>query len=444
MSASEPGGVEPSQEAAPGGRWRSRLSGSAASSLAVTAATVVAAALGNFAAYKLIAMFATPENFTDYSTARRYVTFLLPIVVMGAGVSLPLRIAIRPVKPEALRLLYGQFATATVITAFAMLITLLAPAGLVETLAPGISKTVVLAVLAATLAGNFTGVLYAYYRGFQDFTEGAWVLVLATGVFPAVGAAFILWGTEWALWVWALLSVLLTAVFLVRLGRVVPGPVERLGPFIRSSLGRVPGDVAYGALFLIPVAQYVVVASSLDSAVFIYFFVLLGVLVAAASPIALILLPILGARVAHAGRVAARRLFVANLLLGLFVGLVAFAALRWGAGLIVRLLLAPQYLPAAGLLAQLAPAALGLSLFVFLRTAVDSLGEFPRVSLICLVAIGAYYVTRSVTPAVGGGAVVIATNVSLLVLGGLTTVVAIASFLRPGLTAPESADADSA
>lgn len=83
------------------------------SSIAITVLAVGGSAVGNLLAYKIITMLGSPEVFTAYSTERRYLSFLLPLLMLGAGVSLPLRISIKPDEQENVRILYGQLAVSS-------------------------------------------------------------------------------------------------------------------------------------------------------------------------------------------------------------------------------------------------------------------------------------------------------------------------------------------
>lgn len=401
------------------------------SAVAVTVAAVALSAIGNVAAYKIVTWVGTPELFMAYSSDRRYLTFVLPVLMFGAGVSLALRIAIRPDPAESIRILYGQLGVAAVAGAALALFLAVVPYSVYSAIVPGVSREETLALLAAAVALNATGMLYAYDRGFQEFRHGAVVMVLANGVFPCLAALFIMRGVAASFFIWAVLCGVLAVLTLLRLPRPSRGLVTQLGLLVRSSLSRVPGEIAYGAVFLIPVVEFASVTDPIARSVFNYAFVLFGLLTAVASPIATVMLPIIGTIVATDGRGAARQLYLGNLALGLGAGVLMATTLTWQGPLIIETLMAAEYVPEAPLLGRLAPAVVGLALFLFLRSIIDGLGERALTSALSLGGLFAYVLTRLATGSMEHvTSVVTATNMSFGVLGLSTTVVAAYHFRR--------------
>lgn len=405
-------------------------------SLVVTFATIGAAALGNVAAYKIVAFVGNPVLLSDYSEARRYLAFLVPLLALGGGVAIPLRIAIRPVMDESVRILYLQLVAAAAVALTVLVVLVAVPEDTLGSIVPDADTMRLAAVVVMSYASNCTAMLYGLYRGLMQFRAGAWVLVLANGIFPAIAAFAVVHSVQLTLLVWAVLSGLLTVVVLTRLPRPTRGPIPDFGSLLRSSLGRVPGDLAYAALYVLPVSLYTAAHAPTREAVFNYFFVLLGLLTAAASPIAIVMLPLIGARVASHGRAAARRIVMANFVLAVAVGGALFVALRWLAAPLLTVLLSSHYADEADLLSALAPAALGLALFLFLRSTVDGLGERPLVAGICVLALATFVVLRLATADRAlESSLVLATNVSFGILGLATAALSLVMFTR---AAPES------
>lgn len=404
---------------------------STGASLVVTFASIAAAALGNVAAYKIVALLSDPVVLSDYSVDRRYLTFLIPLLALGGGVAIPLRIAIRPVMEESLRILYLQLKAAAVVALVLLGLLAVAPERLLGSVFPDASGLRLAVIVVMTYASNCTAMLYALQRGLMRFREGAWMLVLANGVFPAIAAVAVLHSVELTFLLWAALSGLLALVVLLRMPRPTRGSIPQFGSLLRSGLSRVPGDLAYAALFVLPVSQYAAADEPTREAVFNYFFVLLGVLTAAASPIAVVMLPLIGARVASFGRAAARRVVLANFVVALCGGAGVFIALKWLASPLLTLLLSSRYAQEADLLSMLAPGAVGLALFVFLRTTVDGLGERPLVAGICVISLLVFISLRFTTSEWSlESSLVLATNISLGILGLSTAVLSLVMFTR--------------
>lgn len=401
-------------------------------SLVVTFASIAAAALGNVAAYKVVALVGDPVLLSHYSEARRYLTFLIPLLALGGGVAIPLRVAIRPVMDEGLRILYLQLKAAAVVTLAILAIVALMPAKTLTTGVPDLRLVGLVAVVITAYASNCTAMLYALHRGMMRFRSGAWILVLANGVFPALAALAVVQSVELTLLLWAGMNGALTVGVLCKMPRPPRGPIPHFGSLLRSALGRVPGDLAYAALFMLPVTLYAASGAPTREAVFNYFFVILGVLTAAASPIAIVMLPVIGARVAAHGRTAARGVVFANLGAACLAGVGVFVAMRWLASPLLTLLLSSRYAREADLLSALAPAALGLALFVFLRTTVDGVGEQPLVAGLCLLSLLVFLGVRLGTQGwTLESSLVLATNLSLGTLGLSTMALSLFMFSRP-------------
>ena len=433
MDAPEGDKAEPLTETAESGRSTAPApESSTRSSIAITVLAVGGSAVGNLLAYKIITMLGSPEVFTAYSTERRYLSFLLPLLMLGAGVSLPLRVSIRPDEQESVRILYGQLAVSSLFAGLLLVTFIVLPPSVLLAFAPDTSRTQWAALIFATSALNATTMLYALDRGYQNFGRGAVVMILGNGVFPCLAALLVARGVAATFVVWGVLCLLLTVVMLRRLPPLTRGAVWQRAALIRFSLARVPGDFAYGALFLVPVAHFSVVDDPLERSVFNYFFVLLGLLTALASPISTVLLPVVGSLVSRQGHQAARRLWASSLFVGGAIGGLTALGLAVFGSLVVETLMAPEYVRAAGLLGQMWPAVVGLAIFLFLRSIVDGMGERPVTSLICLASVAVYAAMWWARGSAGAAERVMdATNASLGFLGGVIVVITAAAFLAP-------------
>lgn len=398
---------------------------------AVTIASIAAAALGNVICYKLVAVLGSAHTFSDYSTARRYLTFLLPVALLGAGVALPLRTSIRPDRDEGRRILYLQFGLAGSVVALGLVLLWLVPASVASQI-PGLTRHQMSAVLVMVLAFNFTSMIYAYHRGFQEFRQSAWLVVLANGVFPSIGAAFASHGAAPAIWVWAAMCLLLAGALVWRLGWPGFGPISDQVLLLRSSLGRMPGDLAYAAVFLVPVAQMQGHGSAERESVFNYFFVLLGVITAAAAPLSAVLLPVVGSQVARGGTAAAARFLLASICAGVTVGGIVWVVLFLAPDAIVKTFLADAYTAQADVLSSMGPAALGLAVFVFVKSVLDGTGEQPVTAAISVGALVLYFVTRVALSGSDEHEIIVATNLAMGFLGAATIACSAVIFRRGG------------
>ena len=390
----------------------------------VTGWTVLIAALANVLCYKILASFAPAQMFYEYSSSRRIIAFLLPLLVLGFGVNIPLRLSKSADRVEGLRLVWLQFCLAGGLTALLALVVGLSSEETIEGLLAGLTKSDVLALLVAALTLNGTAIIYSYYRGLHDFRTGARLNSLSNGLFPVAATLLFAFGTSAIFLTWSVLN--LVAISVVAFLRVRPsfGPIPKVGQLLATAVGRVPGDVAFAGLFLLPVLQAHGRGSTIDASVFNYAFVLLGMIVTAASPISIVLLPQVGSLVARSGTAAARPVVIRATALAVGAGAVGVTVLLALPHLITRLLMSSTYESASGIVASIAPAIFGLALFTLLKSIVDGLNDNPLTSYLCVAAVAVYLVISLLGPPTLM-ALVLATDVALVVLGACTLALAV-------------------
>lgn len=350
---------------------------------AIAGASSVVTALMTMLSYRVVASVGDPSQFYEYSTARRAVSFLVPILSLGFGVTLPLRIARRRDKVEAATLLWIQFALSSSLTLGAMVALLIF--GFPTALSP--LDNLALPILCVALTLNFTALLFSHERGFQRFGRGALLSVLANGVLPVAALLALSFGVRWVFYVWASLAIGLAVVFVQMLPRPTRGSITSAGAFVSACVARLPGDASFAALYFLPVMFAYDYGTVTELSVLNLYFVLLGLVAAAVAPISVVLLPRVGTRVGELGASAAARPLATTALIGAVAGLTAALLAIFASQILVHLLLGATYESGSWVLTQLAPATIGISVFVFTKSVVDGLSERPYTAYASIVAL---------------------------------------------------------
>jgi len=385
----------------------------------VTATSTIVAAGANAVVFKAIAVLGTATVFYEYSTSRRLLSSILPVLILGFGVGLPLRISRNNDRTEAARLLGIQFLLATLLILLASIGVALASPAFVARYLNDLPKLSIYSLLLAALSLNYTGILYAYHRGFQEFNLGNRVILFSNGLFPILAAFATHYSNAAAFFSWSAMNFALTAFAIRRLAWPKWGHISKIRRFMITSIGRIPGDLAYAALFLLPVSRAHSYDDVFGRSVFNYFFVMLGLVTASATPLSIVLLPVVGSLVGDNRGGAIKKIFYRTALAASFIGFLLFLFLHFYSGITTQILMSQSYRSKSWILQDLAPSVVGLALFVFLKSVVDGLRESPITAYISVMAVAAFLLLSSIFSGNLSG-LIRAVNTSFLLLGSFT------------------------
>ena len=241
-----------------------------------------------------------------YVVVRRTVSFMYPLLLLGAVVGITRFVAMKSRPEEQRRYLLASLTWIVPMALATFLVGWLFPAQISWLVFGSGDEQVLAAPLALMIAGvALYGISYAFLRGQRHLVAANAIQVLALAAVPCV--AFLLfddlsavcWGTGVA---WLVIALVAQLPSLMQ-----PTPGKRSkerGELLRYGLPRVPGDMALGALLTLPV--YVVARThGLSASGEIGFgATLLNLAAAVFSPLALILLPASASQLAsgdHAG-----------------------------------------------------------------------------------------------------------------------------------------------
>ncbi len=261
--------------------------------------------LGMVLTYRLAAQV-SKQDLDIYVIVRRTVSFVFPVILMGAMVGLTRFVAMSNSPARKRSYLRGAVSWVLPLGGLVMLLSFLLAKPLAWTIYGSYENAALVPPLALMIVGiALHGVAYGYLRAKPATVVANFVQLMVLAVVPC--GAFLLW-TDMAtvLWVtgigWAAVPLLclLPSLLAPREGKMG----KERGELLRYGLPRVPGDVALGALLTVP--GYVALRThGLDVSGEVGFgATLLNLAAAVFSPVALLLLPAAAGRIAagdHAG-----------------------------------------------------------------------------------------------------------------------------------------------
>ena len=335
--------------------------------------------LGMVAAYALAAN-AGKQQLDLYVVARRTVSFVYPLLLIGAAVGLTRFVAMSadPLRQRAY--LRGALSWVFPLGILLFIVGWLA-AGPLAWMVFGVGAGVdLVAPLGAMIAGvSLHGVAYSYLRGKRNMVLANIIQVFALAAAPCI-ALIVFDELKWVLWstgiAWTVVAV---AVLLPHLLRpALQSNKRERSELLRYGLPRLPGDMAMGALLTVPV--YVVARTHGLSASGELGFgtTLLNFAAAIFSPVALLLLPASAAQLAagdHSGLSARIGRMVRLMLLACVALTLAFEI---GADLLLKLYLketGEAYVTTSRVIFL---GALPFGFFIGLRSVLDAYFHTPR------------------------------------------------------------------
>lgn len=327
--------------------------------------------------YKLAASFLGAVGFGEYAVARRTISSLQPVVLLGIGVALPRYVAMAEASGELhkVRGFFGAAFWAIVSAAGALAVGLLIWRGWFSYLFFGSrSFQSLLPALAMALVGlSGHAVCYAWLRGKMLISRANWLNLANLGLVPVIILLLFHSSTVAVLWG---LAIGWTSVALFALAWM---PLEAIGGSHRLEqeqllvygIQRVPGDFMLMALLAIPpliaahlsgirIAGYVAFGASITSMIASMF-----------SPVGVILLPKVSANVRSGITADMRKEIHLIGWLAALIPLGLIAVLEILAPLLIRIYLGKEFESGVRIIRIICAGALPLSVYYALRSVLD-------------------------------------------------------------------------
>lgn len=366
-----------------------------------TTATEFGVLASQIAVYKLAAKFLGPTGFSEYAVARRTISVLYPIVLLGLGVGLPRYIAhaVGRGDQESRNRYWGATLWCVGLSASICFAIVNSFSSVLAYLFFGSREYASLILpLSLVVSGmSLHAIVYSYFRGMLEMRAANLLQFVNLGLMPL--AVFILFSKSVESLLTAL-GILFLAVGGVALlftpwKSAVKDNRAQVKALLRFGIQRVPGDFILMALFAMP-ATFVAHRSGIRAAGFVAFGIsMLNVIGSFFSPFGLILLPKAGALLA-AGRTEELRRQVWLLAKITFVVSIALAAgIAFGADTLIRVYLGPDFAEGAGILRLILLAAVPYSLYTVLRNVIDAFHELGVTTMILAAGFAIFFLGAS-------------------------------------------------
>lgn len=346
--------------------------------------------------YKLAAHFLGNTGFSEYAVARRTISIMYPIVLLGLGVGLPRYVAnAAGRRDEESKARY--FGAALWCIGLSVLVCV----GLLNVFAPGLAylffgsreyASIILPLSLVVAGSALHAIVYSYFRGMLEMRAANLLQFVNFGFVPVV--VFLLFGRS----VQSVLSAFGISLFSVAAVAMLFTPWKSLAKdnrvqvaeLLRFGIQRVPGDFILMALFALP-ATIVAHKSGIRAAGFVAFGIsMLSVISSFFSAFGLILLPKAGALLsAGKGGELGRQVWLLTKIT-LVISFVLAVGIAIGAEMLVRLYLGPDFTAGVGILRLLVFAAVPYSLYTVLRNVIDAFHDLGVTTMILLAGFGVF------------------------------------------------------
>jgi O-antigen/teichoic acid export membrane protein len=356
--------------------------------------------------YKLAAHFLGKTGFAEYAVARRTISILCPVVLLGLAVGLPRYIANaagRFNEESKARYLGATLWCVGLSTLVCVVLLSAFSSGLAYLFFGSREYASLILPLSLVVTGSaLHAVVYGYFRGMLQMRAANLMQFVNFGLMPL--AVFLFYNKS----VQSLLSALGILTFAVAgvallftpWNAVVKDNREYVKELLRFGVQRVPGDFILMALFALP-ATIVAHKSGIRAAGFVAFGIsMLNVIGSFFSPFGLILLPKASALLAAGKNRELRRQVWLLTRITLIVSATLAAGIAIGADTLIRLYLGPDFTEGASILRFLLLAAVPYSLYTVLRNVVDAFHELGVTTMILVAGFGIFCLGSSVLLAV--------------------------------------------
>jgi O-antigen/teichoic acid export membrane protein len=328
--------------------------------------------------YKLAAHFLGKTGFAEYAVARRTISLIYPVPLLGVAVALPRYVAhaIGGGKGNRKERYFGAAVWCMGLGLFSCVLLMnLLPGVFAYVFFAGRSYADLLFPLSILLVGLVLHTLaYSYFRGAQTMGRANVLQVVNYGIVPFVAFLFFRNNVRSVLTALGVLSTLVAGVALAfaPLRHAAEDVTSEAKDLLRYGVPRVPGDFVQMALLTLPVT-FVAHFSGVQAAGYVAFGMsVLNMIGSLFSPLGLILLP-KASRMLAAGDLGDLRSHVTQIVkITLWISVLLVVSLEFTAGQLIRLYLGPNFSEAAGFLRLLVLAAVPFSLYCVLRNLVDA------------------------------------------------------------------------
>jgi O-antigen/teichoic acid export membrane protein len=346
--------------------------------------------------YKLAAHFLGKTGFAEYALARRTISIIYPIVLLGLGVGLPRYVATAAVRgnQESKGRYLGAALWCVGLSALVCAAAInVFPRGLGYLFFGSREYAFLLFPMSLVVTGTSLHALgYSYFRGTLNMRAANLLQLLNLGLLPLT--VFFFYGRS----IRAALAALGIGSIGIAAGALLFTPwtaVRRdnrlqVKELLRFGIQRVPGDFILMAMFALP-ATFVAHQSGIRAAGFVAFGIsMLNVIGSFFEPFGLILLPKAGSLLAAGRNRELRKQVWVLIRVTLAVSTVLVIGIAAGAETLIRLYLGKDFTEGAGILRLVLLAGVPYSFYTVVRNVIDAFHELGITTVILAAGFGIF------------------------------------------------------
>lgn len=385
--------------------------------------------LGQILAYRLAAHYLGKEGFSEYAMARRSISLLAPLPLLGLSVALPRYVgyAIGCGDTErALRYFRITLWCIGCTTSICVLLMNLFPSQVSYLLFGSRSYGHLVFALSWILAGlALHGISYAYFRGNLAMKRANSLQFVNLGIVPLI-ALFAFSESVWS--TLASLGMLTTAVAAGALlftpwRGAIPRPWVETSELLGYGIQRAPADFIFVALFSVPAVLVAHMRGVQDAGLVAFGITVLLMIGSAFSPVGLILLPLSSRMLAEGARTELRTHVLRILKLAVIVSATISLVIGLFAGTLIELYLGEGFQNAATIIRVLIIGAPPLAIYCVLRGLIDAYHKVAFNTLSNMLAFLAFLVSALLFTFFHKTVLLpVALIVGLIVLGSVTAI----------------------
>jgi O-antigen/teichoic acid export membrane protein len=343
-----------------------------------TFATEFTVLISQLLVYKLAAHFLGSTGFSEYAVARRTISLIYPVPLLGMAVALPRYIAHATGAGQAPRSA-RYFGAAVWCMGCGLLLCVLLmnlfPGTFAYLFFAGRQYASLVLPLSILLTGLVLHALvYSYFRGKLEIGQANLLQIVNFGLVPLIAFLVFNGSVRAVLFSMAILTTIVACVTLTftPLRHMAEGVIPEAKELLRYGVQRIPGDFGHMALFALPVT-FVAHWRGVQEAGYVAFGIsALNMIGAMFTPLGLILLPKASRMLAGGDHDELRKHVWQIAKITVLVSVSMTVLLEAFAGTLIDLYLGPNFSEAATVLRILVVAAVPYSLFAVLRNLVDA------------------------------------------------------------------------
>lgn len=341
------------------------------------------------ALFKIIALHFHEIGFSEYTVNKRLISFLMPLLMIGLGVSLPKFLSVET-KEKQLEIHYSALIIVTGFFLVSVVVGVLFSTYFSKMVFGDYNhEKMCIAVLFFVYSLMVHACLYNYFRGKFNFKISSLMQFIDLGLLPILVVFFVrsIFDYFIALSLTTLLVLLIVNIFFIPFYKLNYSTFKTTAKRLFGyGLQRMPGDVILGLFLAVPTFIASNYFSLIIAGNIAFCLSLFNIIIALMSPVNIILLPE-ASRIVHERNFSLLKSISSKLLLLSFaIGVVSLTVISFFGKDILQLFSIKNYEETSGYLILVFSGVIGYSIFSVIRSIIDAYYVKARTSVIIIIS----------------------------------------------------------